>query len=80
MSNNPDSAEQLPSWLQLQSVIPLDGDKAVTVEKITTLSRDSIERNHADKIVDLSRRRVGMTLENALAIARGRVLDKQSKT
>jgi hypothetical protein len=63
---------QMLSWLHLQCVIPLDGDKPVTVEKITSLSRDSIQRNHADKVVDLSPRRVGMRLEDALAIARSR--------
>jgi hypothetical protein len=60
------------SWLDLQRVIPLDGDKDVTVEKITSLSRDSIKRNHAEKVVDLGPRRVGMRLGDALTIARSR--------
>jgi hypothetical protein len=72
MPNDIDTAERQLSWLQLQTIIPLDGDKPITVEKITSLSRDSVCRNHRDKVVDLGPRRVGMRLGDALAIARSR--------
>ena len=41
------------------------------VEEITSLSVDSLNRHHKEKIVELSPRRRGMKLKDALAIARG---------
>jgi hypothetical protein len=41
----------------------------VTLEeasKVSTLSIDTLERNHPDKIINLSRRRKGMRLGHAL--------------
>jgi hypothetical protein len=55
-----------PSWLELESVKPLP-----EVEKITSLSSDTLKRHHPDKIVKLSPRREGMKLRHALAIANG---------
>jgi hypothetical protein len=63
-----------PSWLQLESIIPLSGKKEVTAETVTNLSRDNIERNHRDKIISLSPRRRGMKLRHALEIASGRAV------
>ena len=54
------------SWLELESVKPLP-----EVEKITSLSTDTLKRHHPDKIVKLSPRREGMKLRHALAIANG---------
>jgi hypothetical protein len=65
MSNN-EKAERPPSWLELERVLPLP-----EVEKITSLSHDSLKRRHRNKIVRLSPRRVGMKLRDALAIASG---------
>jgi hypothetical protein len=55
-----------PTWLELERVVPLP-----EVERITSLSHDSLKRHHKDKIVNLSPRRVGMKLRHALAIAAG---------
>jgi hypothetical protein len=56
-----------PTWLELESVLPLP-----EVEKITSLSSDTIKRHHSDKIVNLTPRRQGMKLKHALVIASGR--------
>lgn len=61
-----------PNWLQLESVIPLGGEKEPNVEKITSLSPDSIKRDYANKVVRLSARRLGMKLKHALEIAAGK--------
>ena len=55
-----------PTWLDLARVLPMQ-----EVEKITNLSRYSLQRQHKEKIAHLSPRRRGMTLRNALAIANG---------
>jgi hypothetical protein len=55
-----------PTWLELERVLELP-----EVEEITSLSVDSIKRHHRDKLVNLSPRRLGMKLRNALAIANG---------
>jgi hypothetical protein len=55
-----------PSWIELESMIPPD-----QVERITNLSWDSIKRHYRDKIVELSPKRRGMKLRNALIIAAG---------
>jgi hypothetical protein len=60
-----------PSWIQLESVIPLDGDEELTATKVAGISRDGLQRHHRDRIVQLSPRRVGMKLRDALAIANG---------
>ena len=55
-----------PTWLELERILSLP-----EVELITTLSVDSLNRHHKEKIVELSPRRRGMKLKDALAIARG---------
>jgi predicted DNA-binding transcriptional regulator AlpA len=55
-----------PTWLELERVLELP-----EVEELTSLSADSIKRHHRDKLVNLSPRRLGMKLRNALAIANG---------
>ena len=55
-----------PTWLELERVLELP-----EVEEITSLSVDSIKRHHRDKLVNLSPRRLGMKMRNALAIANG---------
>jgi hypothetical protein len=62
-----DTKTDRPSWLQLESVL-----RPPEVERITSLSWDTITRNHRDKVVDLSPRRVGTKLKDALAIAAGK--------
>lgn len=39
-------------------------------EELSSLSWDSIKRNHADKIVHISARRVGIRVGHALMLAR----------
>jgi hypothetical protein len=63
---NTEVKSEHPTWLELESIIPLP-----KVEKITNLSRDGLQRHHPSKIVRLSPRRVGMKLRDALAIANG---------
>ena len=69
-----------PSWLDLESVIPLEKpkrrsnikeDERRSAEEITNLSGDTLRRRHRDKIIKLSDRRRGMKLRVALAIANG---------
>ena len=49
-------------WLRI-----VDPDEAT---RLSTLSWDSIRRNHPDKVIHLSRRRVGMRVGHALMLAR----------
>jgi hypothetical protein len=58
-----------PTWIELESIVPLGGDESVTVEKITNLSVDTIKRRHSKFVVPVSDRRIGMKLRHALAIA-----------
>jgi hypothetical protein len=59
---------------ELESVIPLKSTKGKvkkTVEKITSLSPDTVKRLFPHLIVHLSQNRLGMKLRNALVIAKG---------
>ena len=47
----------------LRIVVPAEA------ERLSTLSWDTIVRNHSDKVVHLSRRRVGMRVGHALMLA-----------
>jgi hypothetical protein len=58
--------DRLPPWLDLESV-----QKMSAVEKITSLSADSIRRLYPKYIVRLSERRQGLKLKHVLAIADG---------
>lgn len=55
------------SWRELERVLDM-----AELEEFTTLSRDTIVRRHADKVVRLSPRRLGMKLRNALLIVNGK--------
>jgi len=59
--------------LRLESVIPLQSKKPdiETVRTITSLSADNVKRNFPHLVVQLSPKREGMQLKNALAIAAG---------
>ena len=54
---------KLPSALQLDRIISLQ-----EAEKVSSLSVDSWKRHHADKIVGLSPRRLGVRLRDALML------------
>jgi hypothetical protein len=59
-----------PSWLELESVIPLEAEPGViSVETVTSLSADTQRREYPDLIIQLSPRRQGMKLKHALQIA-----------
>jgi hypothetical protein len=58
-----------PTWIELESIVPLGGDDPVTVAKITNLSVDTIKRRHSRFVVPVSDRRIGMKLRHALEIA-----------
>ena len=63
-----------PSPLELRSVIPLrkkTDPHATTAEKITSLSPATIKRKWPEKIKQLSDKREGITLGDALEIAAG---------
>jgi hypothetical protein len=61
------------SWLQKQTIIPLQSrdPTAPTVRSLTTLSPDAIKENYSKLVVNLSAKRLGMSLQNALDIAAG---------
>lgn len=61
------TVDRKPTWLELESVRPLKPD----IEAITSLPPDTIKRRYPHLVVQLSARRVGMKLKNALAIADG---------
>jgi hypothetical protein len=60
------ASDRSPTWLELESVRPLP-----EVERITSLSEDTLRRRYRQYIKQLSPRRQGMQLKHALAIARG---------
>jgi hypothetical protein len=61
------SATDQPTWLELERVLPLP-----EAARLTNLSDDTLRRRHADKIVQLSPRRIGMKVRDALAIGSGK--------
>ena len=52
-----------PTWTELHRVVDLK-----EASRLSGLSVDSIKRHHSDKITDLSPRRVGMRLRDALML------------
>jgi hypothetical protein len=58
-------AELLQWPVELLRIIP-----PPEVERISTLSWDTVKRNHSDKIVHLSERRVGMRVGHALMLCK----------
>ena len=63
MSTPADENFKLPSALELDRIVSLQ-----EAEKISSLSVDSWKRHHADKIVGLSPRRLGVRLRDALML------------
>jgi hypothetical protein len=68
-----DRPDREPTWIERESIIPLrtTKDGAPSVESVTNLSADTVERRYPELIVWLSERRRGMKLKNVLAIADG---------
>jgi hypothetical protein len=73
MANTAEKIGSEPSWLELEAVIPLITTQpgVTSVKNLTSLSPDTVERLYGPMIVQLSPRRRGMKLRNALKIARG---------
>jgi hypothetical protein len=51
-------------WVELQRIVPLS-----EASRLSNLSIDTIKRRHADKILDLSPRRRGMRMRDALMLS-----------
>jgi len=62
-----DQTSRPPTWLERESVVPL-----AKVEQITSLNRDTLRRRYPNRIVQLSDKRQGMKLKDALAITEGK--------
>ena len=58
-----DDEFKLPPALELDRIITLQA-----AEEVSSLSADSWKRNHPDKIVELSPRRLGVRLSDALML------------
>jgi hypothetical protein len=58
--------DHAPTWLELESVKPLN-----EAEKITTLSTETLERRYPKYVVKLSPRRKGIKLKHILQITTG---------
>ena len=57
---------KLPPGLELDRIVTLQ-----EAEKISSLSVDSWKRHHPDKVVELSPRRLGVRLRDALMLREG---------
>jgi hypothetical protein len=53
----------LSEKLELERIVGLE-----EAAQLSSLSRDTIERNHPDKIIRLSKRRLGMKLKHVFAL------------
>jgi len=60
---SPDKNFKLPSALELDRIITLQ-----EAEEVSSLSVDSWKRHHSDKVVELSPRRRGVRLRDALML------------
>lgn len=60
------SLHEQPNWVELQRIVPLH-----EACRLSNLSRDTIRRQFADKIIKLSPRRYGMRLGDALLLSEG---------
>jgi hypothetical protein len=69
------TAQEQPTWLELESVKPL-----TVTRGITNLSPATQKRQYPEYIVWLSERRCGMKLRHALDIAAGRIQPKSLRT
>lgn len=64
MSHTPAPHIQLSRELELERIVPLE-----EAEKLSSLSRDTIKRRYANKLIELSPRRLGMRVKHALMLA-----------
>ena len=67
-----------PDWIDLESIIPLKSYiGARDAESITNLSEETIRREYAEYVVQLSPRRFGMKLRNVLLITKNGIKTPQ---
>jgi hypothetical protein len=59
---------KLPPGLELDRIVSLQ-----EATKISSLSADTLKRHHGTKVIELSPRRLGMRLRDALMLDRSRV-------
>lgn len=64
MSTKPIGDEELPTEVQLMRIITLS-----QAAELAGVSLQTVRRSHADKIIRISPRRVGIRLRDALLIA-----------
>jgi hypothetical protein len=55
-----------PTWLDLERILPLK-----EAANVSSLSEDSLKRNHSEKILRLGPRRLGMRAKDALMLGEG---------
>ena len=67
MSTPTDDGFKLPPALELDRIISMQ-----EAEKVSSLSVNSWKRHHADKLVELSPRRIGVRLRDALMLSKDR--------
>ena len=67
MSAPADNGFKLPPALELDRIISMQ-----EAEEVSSLSVDSWKRHHADKLVELSPRRLGVRLRDALMLRKPR--------
>jgi hypothetical protein len=67
MSAAADNGFKLPPALELDRIISMQ-----EAEEVSSLSVDSWKRHHADKLVELSPRRLGVRLRDALMLRKPR--------
>jgi hypothetical protein len=65
MSTPTDGGFKLPPALELDRIISMQ-----EAEEVSSLSVDSWKRHHADKLVELSPRRLGVRLRDALMLGK----------
>ena len=53
-----------PTWLELQRIVSLQ-----EAARLSAMSPDTLKRRHADKIITLSPRRLGMRVRDALMLS-----------
>ena len=63
MTTRTDDGFKLPPALELDRIISMR-----EAEEVSSLSVDSLKRHHADKLIELSPRRLGMRLRDALML------------
>jgi len=62
INKSPTAAEE-PSWLELQRIVNLQ-----EASRLSGMSPDTLKRRHSERIIQLSPRRLGMRVKDALQL------------